>query len=104
MISARLVLGEPKLVCKMLPVRKVNAKFLFKQASLLTSAIQKSAGRVIVIICDENRLNQGFFKLFDTITQKLHGKPKKTFFYLTTAFIWSIVCARTGLLKKKTKN
>ena len=102
MISARLVLGEPKLVCKMLPVRKVDAKFLFKQASLLTSAIQKFAGRVIVIICDENRLNQVFFKLFNTTAQKPHGKPKKTSFFSLplTAFICSKVCARTRLRKK----
>ena len=67
MISA--MFGGPKFVCKMLPVRKVDAKFLFEQTCLLITAIQKSAGRVIAIICDGNRLNQAFFKLFDTSSE-----------------------------------
>ena len=73
-----------------------DAKFLFKQTCLVISAIQKSSGRVIAVTCDGNRLNQTVFSSL-TLTQKPHGKPKTTFFYSTTTFIYSKVCSIIGL-------
>ena len=53
--------GGPKFLCKMLPVRNLNADFLFNQANSILSSIRSVGGNVVAIICDGNRVNQAFF-------------------------------------------
>ena len=59
--------GGPKFLCKMLPVKELNADFLFKQTNILLENLKEAGAKVIAIVCDGNRLNQAFFKKFDTI-------------------------------------
>ena len=54
--------GGPKFVCKMMPVRQLDAQFFFQETQHLISMLQNAGGIVVVIICDENRINQSFFK------------------------------------------
>ena len=59
--------GGPNFLCKMLPARNLDAKFLFDQTNLILNAIKKAGGNVVAIISDGNRVNQNFFKMFDSI-------------------------------------
>lgn len=66
--------GGPKFLCKMIPVRQLNAKFQFEQCQHLKSLIKEAGGNLIAVICDGNRTNQSFFKMFET----LPGSPWRT--------------------------
>ena len=59
--------GGPKFLCKMLPVKELDADFPFEQTNILLTAIKSAGGDVIAIICDGNRVNQSFFKKFDRV-------------------------------------
>ena len=59
--------GGPKFLCKMLPVKELNADFLFEQTNILLENLKAAGTKVIAIVCDGNRVNQAFFKKFDTI-------------------------------------
>ena len=45
--------GGPKFVCKMIPIRQLDARFLFQKAQNFVSTFQ-NAGVVAIIICDGN--------------------------------------------------
>ena len=59
--------GGPKFLCKMLPVKELDADFLFEQTNILLTAIKSAGGDAIAIICAGNRVNQSFFKKFDRV-------------------------------------
>ena len=56
--------GGPKFLTKMLPVKELDANFLFSQTEFLIDNLKKAGAD---IICDGNRVNQKFFKMFDTV-------------------------------------
>lgn len=58
--------GGPKSIIKMLLVKELDADFQFEQTMLLLDTIRKAWGDVLAIVCDGNRVNQAFFKKFDT--------------------------------------
>ena len=62
--------GGPTFLSKMLPVTNLNSQFIHEQISLTREAIQSSNGKVKVIICDDNRTNQKFFKTYNTLPNK----------------------------------
>ncbi|XP_065660880.1 uncharacterized protein LOC136084588 [Hydra vulgaris] len=76
--------GGPKFLCKMLPVCDIDSNFLFEQTNFLLSAIKVAGGHVISIVCDGNRVNQAFFKKFET-----DGVPWRTkdYIYLLYDFV-----------------
>ena len=51
----------------MLPVKELNADFLFEQTNILLENLKEAGSKVIAIVCDGNRVNQAFFKKFVTI-------------------------------------
>ena len=53
--------GVPKFVCKMMPVRQLDAQFLFQETQHLISMLQNAGRIVAAIICDGNRINRSFF-------------------------------------------
>ena len=55
----------------MVPVTKLDAKFLFDQVNDTLKLIRQVEGNPVAVICDGNRTNQAFFKLFKTV----EGKP-----------------------------
>ena len=57
----------PKFLCKMLPVKELNANFLFEQTNILLENLKEAGAKVIAIVSDGNRVNQAFFKKFVTI-------------------------------------
>ena len=59
--------GGPNFLCKMLPVKELNADFLFEQIHLLLKSLKNAGADIVAIICDGNRVNQIFFKKFDTV-------------------------------------
>ena len=60
--------GGPSFLAKMLPVWKLDADFMFQQTQLLLSHIKNSGASVMCIICDNNRINQAFFKKFSLVS------------------------------------
>lgn len=56
--------GGPSFLVKMLPVWRLDAQFMYEQTQLLLTHIKNAGGSTICIICDNNRINQAFFKMF----------------------------------------
>jgi hypothetical protein len=54
----------------MIPISKLSSNFLFEQINSSIKLIKSSSGDVKVVICDGNRVNQAFFKLYHTIPEK----------------------------------
>ena len=54
----------------MLPIAKLNSLFLYEQIKLTNDAVSQSLDIVKAVICDGNRNNQAFFRLFDTEPQQ----------------------------------
>ena len=57
--------GGPKFLYKMLPVYKLDSDFLFDQCNTILNGIKFVDGKCVAIICDNNRVNQSFFKKFE---------------------------------------
>ena len=57
--------GGPKFLCRMLPVRGLDAHFVYEQTNLILDAIKCAGGNTVAIICDANRVNQKLFTMFD---------------------------------------
>ena len=64
------IFGRPLFISKMLPIAKLNSLFLYEQIRLTIDAINYSSGIVKAVICDGNRNNQAFLKLFDAEPQQ----------------------------------
>ena len=60
--------GGPKYLHKMLPVRNLDATFLFEQTNTVISSIKHAGGNVLAMVCYGNHVNQAFFKMFDTVS------------------------------------
>ena len=58
--------GGPTFLCKMQPVRELDAKFLFEQTSLVIEAI-KCAGRNLVVAISGGSSQSVIFKMFDIV-------------------------------------
>ena len=54
--------GGPKFLCKILPVKKRGADFLFDETSTLLKNLKDAGAKIITIICDGNSVNQFFFQ------------------------------------------
>ena len=62
--------GGPKFLSKMIPLSKLDAKFLMTQVNPTVEAIDNAGGKVKAIISDSNRVNQSFFKNYETVPDK----------------------------------
>ena len=62
--------GGPKFLAKMIPVAKLTSHFLYDEVRKIVDIINSSNGQVVAIITDNNRTNQAFFKLFQTVENK----------------------------------
>ena len=60
--------GGPKFLVKMLPVCKLDSDFLYSQTIALKNQIKNAGGNMIAIVCDDNRVNQAFFKQFNCVS------------------------------------
>ena len=59
-----------KFLCRILPVKELDVIFLFEQTDIIIKGIKQVWGELIAIICDGNRDNQFFFRMFDTHIEK----------------------------------
>ena len=93
------LLGGPKFLCKMLPVCNLSANFVFEQTNLLLDAIKNAGGKVVATICDGNRVNQAFFKMFDTVS------PWRTTddMFLLFDYVHLFKCIRNNWITEKTR-
>ena len=55
-------LPKTVLAFMMLPISKLDTDFLYDQSKMLINQIKGRGGKLVVIICDNNRVNQVFFK------------------------------------------
>ena len=60
--------GGKKVLYKALPVFRLDADFQYEKTMLIINSIKKCDGTIVAILCDNNRVNQSFFKKFDCIT------------------------------------
>ena len=51
-------------------VPKLQANFLFQQINYVTECVKAAGVEVKAIICDGNRVNQAFFRMYKTIPDK----------------------------------
>ena len=54
-----------KFLYKVIPVAYLDSDFLFSQTSFIMEDIRKVGVTIETIICDNNRVNQQFFKRFN---------------------------------------
>ena len=75
-IMVKCMNGGIKFLIKMIPVSKLTSTFLHEQVCAILDILINylSFGKVIAIIADNNRTNQAFLKLFQTV----ESKPWKT--------------------------
>ena len=62
--------GGPKFLAKIIPVSKVSGKFQFDLVKKVVKTVNNAGGETIAIICDDNKVNQKFFKLVKTENAK----------------------------------
>ena len=62
--------GGPKFLTKLIPISKLTSAFLLEQTELTVQAITSVPVDVKAIICDGNRVNQAFFKIYSTLPEK----------------------------------
>ena len=89
----------PKLLYKMLPVKQLDATFLHRQTDLILKQVERAGGRAKAVICDNNRVNQSFFKL---IQGDVPWQTKDKV-YLLFDFVHFIKNIRNNWLTEKTK-
>ena len=56
--------GGPTILYKMLPVKCLDAAFMFEQFMIIWNCIKEVGGNLFGIICDSNRTNMSFFSKF----------------------------------------
>ena len=61
---------SPKFFVKMITVAKTTSQFLYDEVTKIIDIINSSNGQVVTVITDNNRTNQAFFKLFETVENK----------------------------------
>ena len=64
------LLGGPSFLNKMIPVAKLNTKFLYEQLQITEENIEKAGGSVKAIISDGNRVNSACFQKYATLPEK----------------------------------
>jgi hypothetical protein len=80
----------------MIPVVGLDAKFQFEQVNSTLTLINEFGGKTISVIADGNRVNQSFFKMFDTVP----GTPWVTTngMFLLFDFVHLLKCIRNNWL------
>ena len=67
---------------RMIPIAKVDSDFLYEQVINIVNLINCLNGHVIAVICNNNPINQEFFKKFEVIENK-PWITKEGFYFLT---------------------
>ena len=62
--------GGPKFLTELIPISKLTSAFLFEQIELTVQAIISVPADVKTIICNSNRVNQAFQKLYPSLPEK----------------------------------
>jgi len=70
-IMINCMFGGPTFLSSMIPVTKLNSPFLGEHIMKTIGNVNESSGDVKVLVCDDNRVNQKFYKGFSTRP----GKP-----------------------------
>ena len=70
-VMIRCLLGGPKFLSKMTPTANITAEYLHEQVNVTKSAVESNSGKVAAVIHDNNRINQKFTGMFNTVP----GKP-----------------------------
>ena len=64
------LLGGPSFLNEMIPVAKLNSKFLYEQLQITEENIEKAGESVTAIISDGNRVNSTCFQKYATLPEK----------------------------------
>ena len=91
----------PTFIVKMLPVCKLDSKYQFTVVSSVIDAISAADGRLVAILCDNNKVNQRFYQLFNVVPDKPWLAVDGTFLLYDYVHIWKNV--RNNWLTEKCK-
>ena len=93
--------GGPTFVSKMSPVANLTAEFLRVEILKTTESITSAGAQTKVLVCDNNRVNQNFFRDFP----KVPKKPwlTKDGVFLLFDFVHLIKSLRNNWITEKTK-
>ena len=62
--------GGSKVLFKLVLVSRLQKDFLCEQINFTNQCVESVGATVKAIICDGNRINQAFFKMFDNVSEK----------------------------------
>ena len=91
--------GGPKFLYRMLPVYKLDTSFLREQADNIIRSINEVGGNIMAIVCDNNRVNQSFFKSFNCVRPWLTTSG----IFLLFVFVHILKSIRNNWITEKTQ-
>ena len=99
-IMVKCLKGGPTFMLKMIPVTGLDAEFQFEQVNTVIDIIKEVGGTTKSLIVDGNRINQAFYKMFETVP----GKPWLTVdgMFLLFDFVHLLKSIRNNWLTEKT--
>ena len=93
--------GGPTFLSKMLPVSGLDSKFVSEQIQKTRESIKAAGGDARALICDNNRVNQKFFRMFDRVPKK--PWLTKDGLFLLFDFVHILKSVRNNWITEKTK-
>ncbi len=90
-VMLKCLFGGPTFIVKMLPVCKLDSKYQFTVVSSVIDAISAADGRLVAILCDNNKVNQRFYQLFNVVPDKPWLAVDGTFLLYDYVHIWKNV-------------
>ena len=91
--------GGPKFLFRMLPVHKLDTSFLREQTDNIIRSVNEVGGNIVAIVCDNNRVNQSFFKSFECVRPWLTTGG----IFLLFDFVHILKSIRNNWITEKTK-
>ena len=95
-IMIKCLYGGPKFLVKMIPVAKLDAQYLYDHVTTIINLIGNLNGEIISVISDDNRVNQAFFKKFETVSNK--PRLTKNGLYLLFDYVHLLKSSRNNWL------
>ena len=101
-IMVKCLKGGPTFMLKMIPVTGLDADFQFEQVNAVLDIIKEVGGTTKSLVVDGNRVNQAFYKMFETVPGKLWLTVDGMF--LLFDFVHLLKSIRNNWLTEKTGN
>ena len=78
-VMIKCLFGGPTFLIRLIPVCGLDAEFQHDVAVDVLNSVDSAGGKVVAIICDDNRVNQRMFQKFETLPNKPWLRIDQTF-------------------------